>query len=486
VAGRTFNVTVYPGNASIASELKGNLKLIYGKPETYVILTKDRHGNVRKVGGAKVYLALVAKDSNETIVKAELIDNTDGTHNALLDVPTLKVEKNLSLHVKVGGEHIHGSPFDVSLQTGAVTSAKILELDPSGAVTVAAGHNNVLKLQTSDEYGNLSTSGGQDVEFRLEGPAKFTGKVIDNDDGTYSIPYRLTVAGTYKAHVTLRGEPALNPVDFIVTPDEFSAGHSVARGRGIKKADAGEIADFWVHSFDRFGNEISTGGAKVVAFLKSLDAVDDAEVINATVEDNKDGRYKVSYLLNNIGRYLLTVEVTENQTSVPIAKSPFTVRLVTGPVSAEKTVVKPLSDSKESRAGLPALKFHLRDRFGNFRTKGGDDLNVYLRKPTRKPAQIVDNGDGTYDIVYPKGIEKGEYEVVAELRGKPVNLPLSVHVSEAEELPEEHKLLVNNLFPESASFFTEYLRNLDDEKKEALLKDLQQQVAKQQGAGQYQ
>jgi len=312
------------------------------------------------------------------------------------------------------------------------------------------------------------------VEFKLEGPAKFTGKVTDNDDGTYIIPYRLTVAGTYKAHVTVRGKPALPPIEFNVSPDEFSAGHSVARGRGIKKAEAGEEANFWVHSFDRYGNEISTGGAKVSAFLKSLDAVDEAEVINADVEDNKDGRYKVSYVVNNIGRYLLTVEVIENQTAVAIAKSPFTVRAVSGPPDAEKTIVKPLSENvKKSRAGLPALKFHLRDRFGNHKTKGGDDLNVYLRKPTRKPAQIVDNGDGTYDITYPKGIETGEYELVAELKGKPVNLPLSVYVDEAEDLPEEQKVLVNNLLPESSSFFAEYLRNLDDQKKEALLRDLQ-------------
>jgi hypothetical protein len=90
------------------------------------------------------------------------------------------------------------------------------------------------------------------------------------------------------------------------------------------------------------------------------------------------------------------------------------------------------------------MQFHLRDRYGNHKTKGGDELKVHLRKPTRKAALVVDNGDGTYlssvpscmkvfddiryDITYPKGIESGEYEVVAELKGKPVNLPLTVQV----------------------------------------------------------
>jgi hypothetical protein len=65
ISGSTFHVEVNPGFASAEkSEIKGNFKLTHGKHETYVIITKDRNGNPCKVGGARIYLALVAADTD--------------------------------------------------------------------------------------------------------------------------------------------------------------------------------------------------------------------------------------------------------------------------------------------------------------------------------------------------------------------------------------------------------------------------------------
>jgi len=312
-------------------------------------------------------------------------------------------------------------------------------------------------------------AGGADVELKLDGPSRHTAKVRDNDDGTYTVTYRITGAGKYNAVLSVGGKSAPH-FAFIVAPGEVSSGKSIAIGPGISKSKAGEDAKFLVQSLDNFGNEIQTGGAYVQAFLKKDGEVDE-ELIEAVVVDKQNGIYDATYQVETSGRYTLVVTLNAEQ----IAQSPFTVRAVSGPVFAKKTLVKPIVDNpSKAKAGVAAYKFHLRDRIGNPRTKGGDELNVFLRRPIRRPATVVDNGDGSYDVIYPPGLERGEYELAAEVKGETVELPnISIHVDEPEPLPQEEQEIVEASLPSSSSFIVDILRGLDESKKKAFLADLQ-------------
>jgi hypothetical protein len=105
--------------------------------------------------------------------------------------------------------------------------------------------------------------------------------VIDNENGSYTIPYRLTVAGLYDAVINVGGHNIDSEVKIDVQPNELSPIHAIAigagvrvhtsppcssfpnTGLGIKKAKAGEEAKFMVQSLDKYKNEIQTGGAEV-------------------------------------------------------------------------------------------------------------------------------------------------------------------------------------------------------------------------------
>jgi len=295
--------------------------------------------------------------------------------------------------------------------------------------------------------------------------------VLDNDDGSYSVPYRLTVAGLYDAHVSVGGHHIPSALKLDVQPGELSPAHALAIGAGIKKAKAGDEAKFLVQSVDKYGNEIQIGGAEVAAYIKGPDSSDEPETVVAQVVDNGNGIYNVTYTVNFIGRYQLHVTID----GISILASPFTVRATSGTAVASKSVVKSLSDLPAGRAksDTPAFKVHLRDRNGNNKTKGGEELEVFLRKPIRKPAKIIDHGDGTYDVIYPKGLEVGEYEVVAELRGERFEIPnSSVVVEEPGALVEEEQTLLDEVLPTSSSAITNFLRTLDDAQKTAFLADL--------------
>lgn len=403
-----------------------------------------------------------------------MVDNGDGTYT--VTVPALKHSGKYTFGLALEQANFKGAPYHVDVQPGAARRVTFSaeELTPEGVVLPVAGNNYNIQLQASDEFGNVIRKGGRDVEFKLEGPTKLTCKVIDNDDGTYTVPYKLNVAGVYQAHISVDGHTLGSVLKFDVKANEISAAHTIAIGNGIKKAKAGEEATFMVQSIDRFGNEIQIGGAEVVAYLRGPDSSSDVEAQNfqATIVDNGDGIYHATYTVDVAGRYQLFV--TANGTA--ITGSPFTVRVASGFAVAAKSVVKGSTElpAGKGRAGAPAFKIHLRDRNGNFKNKGGDEIKAYLKKPTRKPARIIDNKDGTYDVIYPKGLEIGEYEVIAELKGEKIEIPTpTVQVEEPSPLEEQEEALVANLFASSSSVIANLLRNLDDTQKAALLADLQ-------------
>jgi len=233
-----------------------------------------------------------------------------------------------------------------------------------------------------------------------------------------------------------------------------------------------------VQSIDKFGNEIPTGGADVAAYIKGPDSSDEPETVQVDIVDNQTWIYNATYEVHHVGRYQLHVSIG----GVAIASSPFAVRTTSGTPVATKSLVKDLSGLPPgvAKSDTPAFKVHLHDKNGNKKTKGGEkELQVYLRKPIRKPARIIDNGDGTYEVIYPKGLEVGEYEVVAELRGEKIEIPnTSVQVEEPGGLPEEEQTLLDELLPSSASTLTNYLRGLDEEKKASFISDLKALYAK--------
>eukprot|EP01099_Mayorella_cantabrigiensis_P001515 TRINITY_DN166_c0_g1_i1.p1 TRINITY_DN166_c0_g1~~TRINITY_DN166_c0_g1_i1.p1 ORF type:complete len:195 (+),score=49.37 TRINITY_DN166_c0_g1_i1:508-1092(+) len=90
---------------------------------------------------------------------------------------------------------------------------------------------------------------------------------------------------------------------------------------------------------------------------------------------------------------------------------------------------------KEAFDTKPALfKIQARDAEGNNMPNGGDPFVVSVSGPSGEvPAEVKDNGDGTYDVCYnPK--EHGPHAIDVKLRNKPVGGgPFSVNVKQAAD-----------------------------------------------------
>jgi len=107
---------------------------------------------------------------------------------------------------------------------------------------------------------------------------------------------------------------------------------------------------------------------------------------------------------------------------------------------------------------------------------GGDQVEVYLTKPIRRPAEVVDNGDGTYTIKHPYGLEKGDYNVHVTLAGetlKAEDLPNIVSVEEADPVDPEDAELISASLKESGKDLLSLILSLAPEKRKRFIADLQ-------------
>lgn len=126
--------------------------------------------------------------------------------------------------------------------------------------------------------------------------------------GLYCIDsHVVTVSGQYDAHVALNGvEISGSPFTFGVVPAEGHGRMSYVSGPEAP-AFAKLPYELTLHSVDRFGNKLRTGGAKVEGKIIGANAS------ACTVVDHKDGTYSLHFTVHTTGSYNVEVRIDGNK-----------------------------------------------------------------------------------------------------------------------------------------------------------------------------
>jgi len=150
-------------------------------PNKFTILTSDKHDvaqlQIGFEGPAQPEVKLVTK-------KDKSVDVTYIT----------AVGGDYKIHVKYKDAYVHSSPFKVKI-VGDV-KASVDKVKTSGAIKEAK--NNADNAITVDGR-EVGISGG--LSAHMEGPSKPDLQFKNNDDGTVTVSYKPTAAGTYKLHI---------------------------------------------------------------------------------------------------------------------------------------------------------------------------------------------------------------------------------------------------------------------------------------------
>jgi len=336
-------------------------------------------------------------------IPCDIVDNHNGTYDCSY-LPTAPGVH--TVEVLLAGNHIKNSPFHPLIEAG---HAELCWAEGKGLEGGKTGGDNPITIHSVDSDGMPVKMGGDPFVVEVHGPVEIRPPVHDNQDGTYSVNYDVSVPGDYVIEIKLHGRPIKDsPFHVHFIPD---ARNTTASGPGVEGSRINQEAPFYIQSKAADGSLVKTGGDKFKANVSGP-----AGAVPCTIKDNKNGTYDCSYHPTKPGFY--TVEVLLNDEH--ISGSPFSPLMEAG--NAGKSWAEgPGLEGGKTRRNNP-FTIHSVDADGHPVKHGGDPFVVEITsKDGFKPTElnVTDNNDGTYSVNY-KVEEPSVYDVAVTLHGQPI------------------------------------------------------------------
>lgn len=299
--GSPFRVTVSAAQPSASGSLIGNIeKLKYSAGERieFTPQLRDQFGNPCAIVDRTSNSNLSGGSAAEVIMKEMLAQHGDRIGDRAMQA-MLKVADGIKSFVKDPFGQASGwdDQLNESTPTRGLGSP---ELFTRRKVTGARdSSSSSLRRKASEDSVTPELTGW------VVGPKGSTPLLLQRTDKLGQFEVRdqtITLQGSYEAHFALNGVPiAGSPVSFKVNAAAPSGKNSF-----IVAPDQPALVklpyELTLHAVDRYGNKLSSGGARV-----------EVKVIGAsapcTVVDHKDGTYSLHFTVNSTGSYQVEVRI---------------------------------------------------------------------------------------------------------------------------------------------------------------------------------
>ena len=363
-------------------------------------------------------------------IPCQVVDNNNGTYSASYtpsEAGQYTVQVQLSPKPDMA-EVPEGTTF---------TDVKNSPAHPNIKATVSAGHSTAegpglhsphsdapthFTITARDKHGNQVPEGGAHFDVVVSGPSGTLKPVPhDNHDGTYPVNYTPTEKGPHTIAVTQNGAHIQGSPFHVDVRPSVSGGHSTAEGPGLHSPYTDVPTHFTVTSRDKHGEPVHEGGHKPEVTISGPSGT-----LHPEVHDNGDGTYTVPYTPTEKGAHTIAV----NQGGHPIRDSPFHVNAKPSVSPAHSTAEGPgVTDDANINTKPTHFKIVARDKHGDPVGEGGHKVDVPIQGPKGPvPANVRDNGDGTYDVDYLPA-DHGAHHIAPTINDQSIHgFPKDVHI----------------------------------------------------------
>lgn len=390
-------------------EGEGTKKAYLKKQATFTVHAMDDAG--RPVWGDDCSVT-IAPDAGGSEVKAVVTDNNDGTYS----VSYTPVKSGMyTISVTLDFNPVSGTPFNLKFSNQAdasTTSAEGAGVEGGDSRAESADFRVVSK----NDQGEPIIESDEEVRDALAAQVTYpdgsvqTIPLTDNGDGTYGGNYNLRTPGDYKVDVSLRGAP-IKDSTFTAHFEAGNAENSYCLGDGLIQGKTNRPCAFKIISVDKDGSKVKVGGDPFTVAIMGPEG----KVVHQ-LNDNKDGTYNVTFAPQDEGAHTIAVELF----GCPVKGSSFSPMIKRSPNSSKSWVSG--DGTKRAFNNRPAkFTVHAVDDVGQ--PVSGDDCAIvisYDADGNEVKADITDNGDGTYSVVYAPQTA-GDITIKVSLDGQAVN-----------------------------------------------------------------
>ncbi|XP_053283008.1 filamin-C isoform X3 [Pleuronectes platessa] len=366
------------------------------------ITNKSNCFTVETRGAGTGGLGLTIEGASEAKISCK--DNKDGSCSVEY-VPF--TPGDYDVNINYGGHPIPGSPFRVPVKD---------PVDPSKVKCSGPGLGGGVRAHIPQTFTADCTKAGQaQLDVKLYGP---TGTVEpvgvkNNGDGTHTVHYTPAQDGPYTVGVKYADQEVPHSPFKVMSQPGHDASKVRASGPGLdtKGVSASLPVEFTIDARDA-GEGLLT--------VQILDP--EGKPKNATIQDNRDGTYTVSYVPDSTGPYTITIKYGGDE----IPYSPYCIQsLPTGDASKCRLtghgILQKLQTSKDTVITVDAKAAG----------KGKVTCKVLTPQGMELDMDVVENRDGTFDIYY-TAPEPGKYVITIRFGGQ--NIPKSpFHVMASNE-----------------------------------------------------
>ncbi|XP_056338631.1 filamin-C isoform X1 [Oenanthe melanoleuca] len=370
------------------------------------------HFTVETRGAGTGGLGLAIEGPSEA--KMSCKDNKDGSC-AVEYVPF--TPGDYDVNITFGGHPIPGSPFRVRVRD-AVDASKVTCSGPGLGPSVRA------RLPQSFTV-DVSAAGRAALEVTLLGPTGLPEpvEIRDNGDGTHKVTYTPATDGPYTVSVKYGGQEVPRSPFKVTALPTHDASKVRASGPGLS---AGGIPASLPVEFTIDARDAGEG----LLTVQILDP--EGQPKKASIRDNGDGTYTVSYVPDVPGRYTSTVKYGGDE----IPASPFRVLAVPSGDASKCLVTVSIGGHGLGACLGPTIQIG-EETVITVDAKAAGQGKVTCKVSTPDGAEldvdVVENHDGTFDIFY-TAPEPGKYVITIRFGGEHVpNSPF--HVMATEEPP---------------------------------------------------
>jgi adhesin/invasin len=225
-----------------------------GSTITVALQPEDAGGNKLKLGSNET--VVFSLESGQGMFGSLTYNSKTGTYSATFTTTTAA---NYTIETAFNSQPVTSRSPTLTVTPLAASAAKsTVSAAPSNEVV--SGESITVALQTVDAYGNLETTGGLAVVFKLvSGSGRGTfGKVTYIGNGKYQALFTGTIAGNNTIEATIGGVKAASTQAIIVTPGSYSLANSVVSVAAPGRVVVGNPITVTLQTKDAAGNTLTT------------------------------------------------------------------------------------------------------------------------------------------------------------------------------------------------------------------------------------